>query len=247
MSPNNKTGAKCLNNLHLCLNENETLEDDKEEVEVVDSDKEEEEEQKDEIKDWETVPNTPNKEAEAGSQKEQGEAVMEGEASKGEEGETLDVDNDNDDNDASGEEVRVPVQEKPKVTPRKSRRLASKKKQPVVLDDDIAKPPSLKPATPPPHHNPSPPPSPIPSTPPTHTTPSFDDFTKPTSIPTAPSDSILTQLKDLQSQLSAFQDEVRVSLASISDRLTQMEARLGAKLDTVEVQTKYVDEEKHDP
>ena len=86
MSPNNKIGAKCLNNFHLRLNENGILEDDKEEVEVVDSDKEEEEEQKDENKDQETVPNAPNKEAEAGSQREQGEAAMEEEASKEEEG-----------------------------------------------------------------------------------------------------------------------------------------------------------------
>ena len=33
---------------------------------------------------------------------------------------------------------------------------------------------------------------------------------------------------------------------SITDQLTQMEARLGAKLNTVEVQTKFIDEEEHD-
>ena len=37
MSPNNKIGAKCLNNLHLKLNDNGILEDANEEVEIVDS------------------------------------------------------------------------------------------------------------------------------------------------------------------------------------------------------------------
>ena len=41
--------------------------------------------------------------------------------------------------------------------------------------------------------------------------------------------------------------EIRVSLASITDQLTQMEARFGAKLNTVEVQTEYVDEEETSP
>ena len=151
----------------------------------------------------------------------------------------------------------MPVQKKPIVTPRKSRRLASKGKSLVVsLDDDSSShttlklqpttPPSLKPATSPTHHIPSPPPSPIPATPPPittqvspppHTSPSlgFADFTTKSSIPTASSDPVLTKLNELQSQLFTFQDKVRVSLASITDQLTLMEAHLGAKLDTVEV------------
>ena len=119
-------------------------------------------------------------------------------------------------------------------------------------------PPSPKPATSLIHHIPSPPPSPIPATPPpitTHVSPAphtspglgFADFTNQSSVPTASTDPVLTQVKDLQSQLFAFQDEVRVSLASITDHLTLMEARLGAKLDTVEVQTEFIDEEEHDP
>ena len=94
------------------------------------------------------------------------------------------MEDDNDDNDNNDEEVQLPVQKKP-VTPRKSRRLASKGKRPVVtLDDDSSShntlehtndaPPSPKPATPPSHQIPSPPPSPIPFTPPlvtTHTSP----------------------------------------------------------------------------
>ena len=55
MSPNNKIGAKFLNNLHLKLNDNGILEDANEEVEIVDSEKDEEE-QKNENKDQETVP-----------------------------------------------------------------------------------------------------------------------------------------------------------------------------------------------
>ena len=42
MSPNNKIGAKCLNNLHLKLNDNGMLEDANEEVEILDSEKDEE-------------------------------------------------------------------------------------------------------------------------------------------------------------------------------------------------------------
>ena len=40
-----------------------------------------------------------------------------------------------------------------------------------------------------------------------------------------------------------FKDEIRVSIASLSAQMAQMEARLGAKLDTVEVETEYVDDE----
>ena len=55
MSPNNKIGAKCLNNLHPKLNDNGILEDANEEVEIVDSEKDKEE-QKNEHKDQETLP-----------------------------------------------------------------------------------------------------------------------------------------------------------------------------------------------
>ena len=41
MSPNNKIGAKCLNNLHLKLNDKGILEDAIEEVEIIDSEKDE--------------------------------------------------------------------------------------------------------------------------------------------------------------------------------------------------------------
>ena len=152
----------------------------------------------------------------------------------------------------------MPVKKKPVLTPRKSKRLASKDKRPVVLDDDSTKPPSPKLATPPSHHIPSPPPSPIPDSPPPittqvstppHTSPGlgFADFANQCSIPTASSDPVLSKLNNLQSQLFAFQDEARVFFASITDQLTLMEARLGANLDTVEVQTKFIDEEEHDP
>ena len=59
--------------------------------------------------------------------------------------------------------------------------------------------------------------------------------------------SILLKLDDLQARFFAFQDEVRVSLASLTDQLTQMEARLDAKLDTLEVETEYIDEEAPAP
>ena len=105
---------------------------------------------------------------------------------------------------------------------------------------------SPKPATPPSHQIPSPPPSPIPFTPPPvtiHPSPS-QGFANTFSVHTAPLDSILLKLNDLQSQFFVFQNEIHVSLASITDQLTQMETCLGAKLDTVEVQTEYVDEEE---
>ena len=50
MGPNNKIGAKCLNNLHLKLNDNGILEDANEQVNVVDSDKEEEAQKNEEEK-----------------------------------------------------------------------------------------------------------------------------------------------------------------------------------------------------
>ena len=161
----------------------------------------------------------------------------------------------------------MPVKKKPIVTPRKSSRLASKRKCPVVsLDDDSSShttlkpqpsaPPSPKSATPPTHHIPSPPPSPIPSTPPpTTATPTspfprtspglgFAGFSNSSSVPAAILNPVLNKLQDLQSQLYSFQDEVRVTFASITDQLTQMEVRLGAKLDIVEMQTEFVDEEE---
>ena len=250
MSSNNKIGAKCLNNLHLKLNDNGILENANEEVEVVESEKDEEKkknENENEVQ--ETVPNTTDKEGEAGSQREQGEAVREEET----EGEALDKDEVDADND-SDEEVQMPIKNKPVITPRKSPRLASKGKPSVVcLDDDslshtttepqTTAPSSPKPATSPTHHIPSPPPSPIPATPPPVTSQASPPHT-PTGLGSSP---ILSQLKDLQFQLYAFQDEVRVSLASITDQLTQMEARLGAKLGTVEVQTEFIDDEEQDP
>ena len=153
----------------------------------------------------------------------------------------------------NNEEVSVPDKKQPSSTPRKSRRLASKGKRPVViLDDDstsyktaaASNPSSPKPTTPSSHHYPSPSSSPIPSSPPpilTHTSPNqgFDH----TNVPTTPLFSILLKLNDLQSRFFAFQDDIRVSLASLVEQMTQMEARLGAKLDTFEVETEYVDEE----
>ena len=59
--------------------------------------------------------------------------------------------------------------------------------------------------------------------------------------------SILLKLDDLQARFFAFQDEVRVSLASLTDQLTQMEARLGAKLDIVELEMEYINEEAPAP
>ena len=90
-----------------------------------------------------------------------------------------------------------------------------------------------------PLHIPSPPPSPIPTSPPPT---GFDDST---TIPPPPTTlaHVLSKVLDLQSQLCAFQSEVRVSLTTLAEQLTLMESRLGAKLDTVEVQTEYVDEE----
>ena len=89
---------------------------------------------------------------------------------------------------------------------------------------------------------PSPPPLPIPtSPPPVHT--SQHQGVDQTTVPTAPLLFILLKLDELQACFVTFQDEVRVSLASLTDQMTQMEARLGAKLDTVEVETEYIDDE----
>ena len=138
-------------------------------------------------------------------------------------------------------------------SPRKSRRLAAKEKRPVVfLDDDSSSfktaepinPPSPKPTTPSSHLFPSPQPSPIPQSPPLVL--SYQGFDQ-TSVPIAPLFSVLLKLDDLQARFFAFQDEVCVSLASLTDQLTQMEARLGAKLDTIEVEMEYIDEEAPAP
>ena len=110
-------------------------------------------------------------------------------------------------------------------------------------------PTSPKPATPPPHQVPSPPQSPIQFKPlpfQSHISlgtgcANFD------SVPAASSNSILSKLQDLQSQFIAFQDETRVSLTSIADQLIEMENRLGAKLDTVKVQTEFKDEDETAP
>ena len=159
--------------------------------------------------------------------------------------------------DSSDEEIVIAMRKKPDLIQRKSRRLASKCK--VVMDDDITShhipepttyvPTSPKPATPPSPQIPSPKPSPIQSTPtsfPTHTSPGIGCANS-NSVPAASLDSILSKLNDLQSQFFAFQDETRVSLASITDQLIQMENRLGAKLDTVEVQTEFIDEDETAP
>ena len=144
----------------------------------------------------------------------------------------------------------MPVQEKPIVTPRKSSRLASKGKRLVIsLDDDSSSHTTLEPqpisplspksATSPTHHIQSPPSSPILATPPpttiTPTSPSlgYPGLANPSSVPTALLEPVLTKLQDLQSQFYSFQDEVRVTFGSVTDQLTQMEARLGAKLDAM--------------
>ena len=151
----------------------------------------------------------------------------------------------------------IALRKKAKFIKRKSRRLASKRKATMVDDATFdtmpepisSEPPSPKPTTSSPHHNPSPPPSPIQSTPPpfqSHTSPDVG-CTNYDSVPAASLDSVLSKLNDLQSHFLAFQDETRVSLASIVDQLNQMESRLGAKLDTVEVQTEFIDEEETTP
>ena len=147
------------------------------------------------------------------------------------------------------------MRKKAKSSKRKSRRLASKHKATMVdetTSDTIPestsnKPPSPKPTTPPPHQIPLPPQSPIHFTPPPFQSSPGTGCANPDSVPAASSNLILSKLHDLQSQFTAFQDELRVSLASIVDQLTLMENRLGAKLDTVEVQTEFIDEEETAP
>src|SRR5688572_14155489 len=94
MSANNKIGAKCLNNLHLKLNDKGILEDAIEEVEEVSSDDEKEgadKEEEEKVKEGEekemegeeeqeTVPSASTDKAEVNE--EEGRACTEGEASK---------------------------------------------------------------------------------------------------------------------------------------------------------------------
>ncbi|XP_057540621.1 uncharacterized protein LOC130818467 [Amaranthus tricolor] len=212
MGPNNKIGAKCLNNLHLKLYENGILEnvteqiddhfDKEEEINKADEENKEQEEEVIEKEEQEPVPST-NEKAEGCSEREHEEVPSKGETVKEDEA----VEKDKEENDVRNEEVSVPVEKQPSSTPRKSRRLTSKGKRPVViLDDDstsyktaeTSNPSSPKPTTPLSHHFPSPPQSPIPSSPlpiPTHTSPNhgFDH----TTVPTAPLFSILLKLNDL--------------------------------------------------
>ena len=161
-----------MNNLHLKLNDNWILEDTNELVDVVDSDKEEEAQKNEEGREekeeeelekeyQEPVPSATAERAEACSPREQGEEASKGEAE--EQGE--DVEDVNDDNDDSDEEVQLSVQKQPIITPRKSRRLASKGKCSVVdLDDDLTSHNTVEPTN-------DAPPSPKPATPPTHQIP----------------------------------------------------------------------------
>ena len=245
-----------MSNLHLKLNENGILEnvceqvgvnsDNKEETNEVEKEKKFQEEELTDKEKQEPVPSATEK-AEGCSEREQEEVTSKGEAVK----EDAAVEKEKEEN----EEVSVPDKQQPSSTPRKSQRLASKgKRQVVILDDNstsykTAEPSNLcspKPTTPSSRHFPSPPQSPIPSSPPpVHTSSNhgFGHFT----VPTVPLFSILLKLNDLQSRFFTFQDEIHVSLASLANQMTQMEAHLGAKLDTVEVETEYVDEEAPAP
>ncbi|XP_057532931.1 uncharacterized protein LOC130810823 [Amaranthus tricolor] len=183
MSPNNKIGAKSLNNLHLRVSEKGILEEIiNENVEEVNSEEEKEKGQ--------------NEREEKEDEKEEGkrgseDAGSEGETSKEEEGEEPH------DDTFSDEEVRMPT-----------------KKEPTT-------PPSPKPDAPPSPHNPSPPPSPIPCTPPPTNTPNSRDLG-------------FTEFANLSISADPLLNKLQ---------LTQMETRLSAKLDTVEVQTEYVNED----
>ena len=252
MGPNNKVGVKCLKNLRLRLTENGTLEnifeqsEDTNEEEEVEENVEEEEVNKEEQE--EPVPSATEKAEGHSEEEEQEENSCKGEVEK--------------------ELVKVAVEEEekknekgssPGLTPRKSRRLASKGKKPVVVIDDDStsyttaqpsQPSSPRPATPS-YHKPSPPQSPIrPSSPPKSPIPSpspvppsphqgLGDNT----VPTAPLSSILLKVTEFQSSFLVFKDEICVSIASLSAQMDQIEARLGAKLDTVEVETEYIDDE----
>ena len=259
MSANNKISERCLTNLHLQLNEKGILEHAIDEVDVSSDDEEEEKTEKEkeegegekekeeevgkeeEEGEQDTVPSATPKEAEVNEEEVQ--APFEGETvSKGEQIEGEEVELEDELPSSEDEDLNVPLKKikKPSVlTPRKSRRLASKSSSCIHADITSQTPPSPKPDSPTPFHIPSPSPPPIPTSPPPT---GFDD---PTTIPSPPTTlaHVLSKVLDLQSQLCAFQSEVRVSLTTLAEQLTLMESRLGAKLDTVEVQTEYVDEE----
>ncbi|XP_057520877.1 uncharacterized protein LOC130801130 [Amaranthus tricolor] len=235
MSLNNKIGVKCLDNLHLRVSEKgileeisnedveeENSEEDKDEGEEKEQDegKEKEDEKEKEKEDHQPVPTATNDGAKVVSKGEHEEAGSKGEISKEEEDEDLD------DDTSSDEEVWMPTKKEPFVKQRKSIRLASKRKRPVVsLDDDSSThtscepkqtTPSPKPDAPPSPHIPSPP-SPIPCTPPPTTTSNSPGL--------------------------CFTDFANPSV-STDPILDKLQTRLSAKLDTVEVQTEYVDEDE---
>jgi transposase-like protein len=244
MSANNKISERCLTNLHLQLNEKGILEhaieevevsSDEEEKEKVEKEEEEEEVKEKEKEDQEDVPSATT---EAETDREQEEAVIEGEQ----------VEREEEMGQEDDEDLHVPLKniKKPSVlTPRKSRRLASKGSPSQHDDITSPTPPSPKPSSPKPMSPIPPPQSPKATTPPPFTSPpSPTGFEKESSpSPATPIDLILSKFTSLQSQLIAFQSEVRASLSTIAEQLTDMETRLGAKLDTVEVQTEFIDEE----
>ena len=114
MSPNNKIGAKCLNNLHLRVSEKGILEEiineDVEEVNSVEAKEKQQNEREEkgdekekEKEDQQPFPTATNDEAEVGSKGEQEDAGSERENSKEEEGKEPD------DDTFSDEEVRMPT------------------------------------------------------------------------------------------------------------------------------------------
>ena len=179
---------------------------------------EEQEEEGSENEEREPVPSATGK-AEGRSDREQEEVTSKGQVVK------EPVEKQKEDTGVNKEEVSMPIMKQSGSTPRKSRRLAAKGKRPiVVLDDDStsyktaepSNPPSPKPTTPSSHHFPSPPPSQIPTSPPPVHTSQNQGFDQ-TKIPTSPLYSILLKLDELQARFFAFQDEVRVSLSSLTD------------------------------
>ena len=212
------------------------LKSDVEEIEKEIKEEEKERKTEEEKEDQRAVPSAST---EAETEKEQEEAVSKGEQVE----EEKNVELDDEQSSSEDEDLHMPLKniKKPSVlTPRKSRRLASKSSSCLNVDITSQSPTSPKPDSPTPFHIPSPSPPPIPTSP--HPTAFDDDHT---TVPPPPTTlaHLLCKVLYLLSQLCAFQSEVRVSLTSLVDQLTQMESRLGAKLDTVEVQTKYVDEE----
>ena len=229
MGPNMKIGAKCLHNLHLKLNDEGILVHAMEEVVDVDSEEEQVEEVWEKLVKEEKVQEpVPTATTETAETWEQGEATSKGESEEKEEA-LEDEDHHILGSDSNDEEIVIAMRKKADLIQRKSRRLASKRK--AVMVDDITShaipkpstnaPLSPKPATSPSHQIPSPPPSPIQFTPPpfpTHTSPGIGcanfDY-----VPEASLDSMLSTLQDLQYHFLAFQDETRVSLASMTDQL----------------------------